>query len=198
MRNRLTGMVLGAAVLGGCASAPRAGGEAGAVVENYGRAFDAARTVLRDGGFVLERVDARAGVITTQPKTTAGIATPWHGEQSSLAQDVEDLLQRQQRVARVTFAARGGAGDMLLVDSPAEMSVHVVVQRLQVPGRKLEPEAMRQHSYYLDPDLAERRMQPSYAVAWKEDSRLAERIAAEVTRRSAAAPEWVKGTPQAR
>lgn len=66
-------------------------------------AFDLARDVLREEGFMLDRVDAAAGVITTRPKTTAGVATPWDSEQSSAEQEIDDLANRQQRTVRITF-----------------------------------------------------------------------------------------------
>lgn len=66
-------------------------------------AFDLARDVLREEGFILDRVDAAAGIITTRPKTTAGLATPWDAEQSSAEQEIDDLANRQQRTVRITF-----------------------------------------------------------------------------------------------
>ena len=53
----------------------------------YAVAFDTARDVLRDNLFTLDRVDGRAGVITTQAKRSAGLASPWDGEQSTAEQD---------------------------------------------------------------------------------------------------------------
>lgn len=77
----------------------------------YPSAFDAARDVLRDMKFDLERIDARAGVISTMPKSTAGLATPWDREQQTAQQEVEDMLQHQQRVVRITFEPMGaGSG----------------------------------------------------------------------------------------
>lgn len=140
----------------------------------YAATFDAARAVLRDEGFILERVDARAGVITTRPKTTAGIATPWHTEQSSFNQELEDLVQRHQRVVRITFKPADSRPPA--ADSPADFQVQVTLQRLHAPGRRLEPEALRQTSFATDPALVERAMQPTYAVAWKQDRLLAERL----------------------
>ena len=40
--------------------------------ETYVQTFDAARDVLRDRRFELERIDARSGVISTRPRTFAG------------------------------------------------------------------------------------------------------------------------------
>lgn len=191
------GLVLGVcAGLGACASSvqdPSGDGATLAVApDRYDATFNAARGVLRDRGFILERVDARAGVITTQPKTTAGLFTPWDLDQQSLAQEAEDLFERQQRVVRITFerpeATDGGAA-AAPAPSPAPepagertMRVQVTIQRVHIPGRKIEPESISQTSYYYDPALGARAMQPSYAVAYKQDrpleARLTELIAA--------------------
>lgn len=153
----------------------------------YPAVFDAARDVLRDEGFILERVDAAEGVITTRVKTTAGVFTPWDREQSTAGQEVEDLMQRQQRVVRVTFVGAaeqpGEGGDGVGPKRFDRMRVEVVVQRVQIPGRKLEPEAIQQSSYWWDPDMGTRGMQPQFAVAEKQDRLLAERITRKVRER---------------
>jgi hypothetical protein len=194
-----TGMVLGVSgALAACSSSRQdATGDLPDVAavpvaaDQYERTFNAARQVLRDRGFLLERVDAGAGVITTQPKTTAGIVTPWDREQQTFAQELEDLIERQQRVVRITFDAPGQEmqADVApsTIETPATvaasvasartMHVQVTVQRVQIPGRKIEPEAISQTSYYWDPVLGDRGMQPSYAVAYKADRLLAERLA---------------------
>lgn len=172
-------------MVGGCATGPSASPPESAVVEvgagEYARTFDAARRVLRDRGFILERVDARAGIITTQPKTTAGLVTPWDREQQSLSQEAEDFLQRQQRVVRVTFepvAVADPAADeaskppenLNTSSTPLNMRVQVTIERISVPGRRLEPEAIKESSYAYDPALGARGMQPSYEVATRRDA----------------------------
>jgi len=178
--------VVAAAALPAC-SAQRAGlaVEPPAVVapDRYAATFDAARRTLRDRGFILERVDAQAGIITTQPKTTAGLATPWDREQQSFSQEIEDALQRHQRVVRVVFTANASDAlsptqpDLRTGTEPLTMSVLVTLQRVNVPGRKLEPEAIGRDSYYWDPELAAREMQPAYTVAVRQDEALARRLA---------------------
>lgn len=162
--------------------------EAGAAGLGYAAVFDAARDVLRDEGFILERVDAAEGVITTRVKTTAGVFTPWDREQTTAGQEVEDLMQRQQRVVRVSFVGGAGqdGGEVHASNGGARfdrMRIEVVVQRVQIPGRKLEPEAIQQSSYWWDPDMGTRGMQPQFAVAEKQDRLLAERITRKVRER---------------
>lgn len=194
---------MGGLLASGCATrvATTAGQQATPLTAGqYSTTFDAARRVLRDRGFILERVDARAGVITTQPKTTAGLATPWDREQQSLAQEAEDFLERQQRVVRITFqpeaadnsgtppadaptAAAAAAPNLLENTSPIAMRVRVTIERVATPGRKLEPEAIKETSYWYDPALGARQMQPSYEVSVRRDEdgerRLTQLIAAE-------------------
>ncbi len=88
--------------LGGCgvASEPRTFAVAPG---GYVGAFDAARVELLNAGFTLERVDAARGVLSTTTKTTAGLATPWDGEQETVGQEWQDFVNRQARVIRVTF-----------------------------------------------------------------------------------------------
>lgn len=172
-------------LLGGCATTSVGQtGSAAAPVQpgQYAETFDAARRVLRDRGFILERVDARTGVITTQPKTTAGLVTPWDREQQSFAEEVEDFLERQQRVVRVTFEPANAADDGASADpaaapvnlstatTPLTMRVQVTIERVSAPGRKLEPEAIKETSYWYDPALGARGMQPSYEVAIRRDA----------------------------
>lgn len=184
----------------GCAADP-VGPAPEVVVEPgaYAATFNAAREVLRDRGFILERVDAHAGVITTRPKTTAGLATPWDTEQQTFTQEVEDLLERQQRIVRVTFEPRGGDAAAAPADAASGqatswgteagdgvrvMRVLVTLEREQIPGRRLEPEAIGMSSFTWDVELGARQMQPRYAVAIRDDRRLADALVREIERAS--------------
>lgn len=185
-----------AAGLSGCAS--KAPTELTVDPANYSATFDAARHVLRDAKFDLERVDAREGVITTTAKATAGLATPWDSEQQTAGQEMEDLLQHQQRKVRITFepaenpAATGGAAaqagtaqqpgapspasDLLDDPRPTTMRVHVVIERINRPNWRVDSTSIRMSSYAWDPALAEREMQPRYETAIAEDADFAGRL----------------------
>jgi len=157
----------------------------------YGRVMDEARDELRDLGFILDRVDAQLGVITTQPKDTGGIATPWDQEQSGIDDKLEDALQRQQRVVRIDFAPQGlqpGAAeivDLRQEKGPIDAQISVTVYRVNQPGWRLNPLSMLNSSYTHDPDLDARGM-GSYSVARRQDYDLALRIAGSVRERMAA------------
>jgi hypothetical protein len=157
--------------------------------ERYAAVFDAAREVLRDERFDLERVDARAGVITTQPKKSIGVLSPWDGEQSTVRQEVDDLFNRQRRVVRVTFEPPDGppppGTDLLSGDAPAlVMRVGVVVEREQQPGWRLESTSVRLNTRSTDLALAERGLTPWYTVPAAQDPALAARLAEEIRRRA--------------
>jgi hypothetical protein len=169
-------IVMLAAVLGGCASpGPTtidipAGG--------YGRAFDAARRVLADYHFELERVDAAAGVISTRPKTTAGLATPWDTQQSTFEQSVDDLVNRQARSVRITFDPQA-PGDVREATGPIAARVEVNLERTCRAGWRLDPTAVRLSTFYVDPELQARGLQ-RYSVVIAQDPLLAARIARDV------------------
>jgi hypothetical protein len=187
---RAGGLLLGALALlaGGC----QGGGEGSAEVViqpgGYEAAFVAARSVLREADFRIEREDAYSGVITTQAKTTAGWATPGDQEQRSAWQETEDLLNRQSRVVRVEFASEGeGAGQDDLraraAGNATRMRVFATLSRRQRPGWRLETAAVRASTRTSDPDRAARGMEPEYDVAVAEDRDLAAWIAGRVRAR---------------
>ncbi len=180
-------------LIGGCATQ-----ESAAVsVTDYSAAFTATKEILRENNFVLDRLDARTGVVTTRPKTTGGIATPWDGEQSTPGQEFQDLVNRQAREVRVTFsrptgtlrgAARTGTTEELttdLRDGSGPVTVRVVVNliRRQRPGWRVDSRAINLSSYTSDPELAERRMEPAYDSVVGRDDLLAGRLAQEIAER---------------
>ncbi len=156
--------------LGGC----QASGEARFEIApgDYERAFDASRQTLREYQFQLERVDAADGVITTAPRASAGIATPWHMEQSSLAQEFDDLLNQHERAVRIEFAP-----------VPADPSVassgvvRATIFRLQSPGLRPASRAIGSTTTTTDPALIERGVWAGQLVPAGEDPKLAVRLA---------------------
>lgn len=158
-----------------------------------GGCFDLARDILREEGFVLDRVDAQGGVITTRAKTTAGFATPWHSDQSTASQEVEDLASRQQRTVRITFEAPNGTmfEDLRSAEAAGTesteltMTVRVIVERMSRPGWRVNTTSVRLSSYCIDTELRDRGMAGQYAVAREDDQDLAERLANEILSRQA-------------
>src|SRR5262249_15003949 len=158
-------------------------------------AFDAARDVLRENRFDLNRVDGHAGVITTFTKPSAGLLSPWDSEQSTFGQEVDDLMDYQQRRIRVTFEpistpatappsppgppGRGGARRALTVLSGSGetiMRIRATIERIERPIWRPDTTAVGLYTRAVDPDLVRRGLQPSYTVPVSEDPLLAARL----------------------
>ncbi|MDX2016640.1 MAG: hypothetical protein SFY95_03245 [Planctomycetota bacterium] len=201
--------LLSAASLIGC-SAPKTQGTFDVPAGSYAQAFDATRDVLRSYRFTLERTDAQQGVITTAPKTTQGLASPWDAEQSSVGQEWEDFVNQQRRRVRVTFepaveSAGQPAGDSTAnpqavnsgaVNSGGESDlkplvgkVEVIVERVQRPGWRPATRSIRSSSFAYDEDFGTRGLWPTYTVVQSGDpdlaDRLADRLAEQIRRRLA-------------
>lgn len=137
---------------------------------SYEAAFAAARDELRDRGYLMERVDAPAGVIVTQ--------------RAAAVREGEDLANRQRHYVRVTFTppAEGeaampeGAGGRVML-------VRVIVERVQRPGWRVPTSSVRLASVTIDPELDDRGLRPVYAAAVKEDRDLAARLAQAIAAR---------------
>lgn len=138
------------------------------------RAFDAARDVLRDMRFQLERVDARQGLITTRDKPSAGWATPWDTVQTTPAQETSDLLNQQFRRVRITFDDHRRAGQ-----------VEVTIFRTQSPGLRLSSKTWRTAAFAIDPALAAQGLGGAYSVPVRRDGYLEARLARAIEQRAA-------------
>ena len=155
----------------------------------YAGAFDAARRVLLDARFELDRIDAAAGVITTHPKATSGLATPWDTEQSTIGQEISDMVNHQRRRVRVTFrpteeSTGDGSVDLRTLGAPILGRVDVVIERLHRPGWRLETTSIHLSRQAMDPTYRERSMWPTYAVAVSQDPALARRLACKMQDRT--------------
>ena len=184
------------ALLGGC----RGAGEGVSVrvpAGRYAEAFDQTRDVLASYQFKLERVDARAGVITTQPKATTGLATPWDRDQSSLEDEWADLLNQHERQVRVTFVPadmpeppdRSPEVDLRELGAPLEARFEVTVLRVSVPGRRIEPSVIGMSTRWGDPRAARRGVGPADRVPLRADDELGGRLADALRRRLERASE---------
>ncbi len=180
---------------GGCAAPGR--GEVVIAPGDYPAAFEAAAEVIRDARFDMDRVDARAGVISSSPRVATGIALPWDMAGSTPERQFEDLLNRHARRIRITFEpveameGTGGAGgvggaapDLLAAEPmPLVMRVRVLVEREQRPGWRLDSTAISLSRRAGDPALAQRGMEPGYTVVVREDPDLGERLAERIAER---------------
>lgn len=140
----ISALLLAPALLLSACSAPRQIAESETMIEiapsDMDRAIDAARAVLIENRFTIDRVDARRGVLTTFPKQTAGIASPWDSEQSSFDQEIADLVHHHERVIRVSFEQES-------VGAPIHANVHASIVRVRRPGWRLETESIRRSTH---------------------------------------------------
>ena len=101
---RTTAVILALSMFfGGCYAVPKNQGTAAIAPGSYADAFDAARETLIDLGFTLNRVDAAAGVVTTDPLSARGLAAPWERQQASRAGEIADTFHPQSRSVRIDF-----------------------------------------------------------------------------------------------
>ena len=155
----------------------------------YAAAFIAAKDVLRDARFELDRVDARAGVMTTHAKLSAGFGTPWVPHTADGGSAFEALINAEQRSVAVFFepadASPDGIGDAW--DRPLgdlrrhagaiRGHVSVRVERFRRPGRRVHTTSVRLVSQWRDPELEGRGMQPGFVSPVRRDAKLATRLA---------------------
>jgi hypothetical protein len=173
-------------IAAGCSSTGRARPDATFPVTEaaYETTFAAARDVLRDAGFSLERVDAARGVITTLPRSSSGFATPWIDHATSPGDAAAATLHRERRFAEVRFErapSTQGADTGTILGR-----VEITIERLGAPGRKPEPTSIRLSSTWTE---GSRRgaaaATPFDSIATRPDPALAARLAAQIERRAA-------------
>ena len=153
-------MVWGSALVG-CASRPEpVVSSASAYLFNaadYTRVFQAAKDVLREYQFELDRVDARSGIITTEPKPSAGLATPWIPHSGNVTGSIKGLLQHEQRRARVLFTTVDPDESRL----PEEIDlrrdegqllarIEVTIDRIHRPHRRVSPASIKLGTFAQD------------------------------------------------
>lgn len=187
---------LAAALLaGGCSSAPEPR-TFEVLAGDYGRAFDAAKEVIRDANFEMARVDAQGGVITTLPRSSSGYATPWLQHGTTIDDDTESLAHFQRRSVIVVFEPASapadastpqtttptpeGAIDLREYDGALQARVEVIVERVYRPGRRPDATSVRLNSIAIDPALEEQGLQPLFTVERRLDERLSGRLAKKI------------------
>ena len=137
------------------------------------RAFEAATGALRDMGFALSRVDARAGVILTRPKWSGGLATPWIEGETTFADELDGALNTTRRVARVRIERPpegSGEGRVTVV-------VDATVEHVWSPGKQVQPVSIRRTGYATEIDARTGEPRREAADTVREDPGLAAEIA---------------------
>ncbi len=169
--------MLAGLILGGC----RASGPTAVTVgsDRFEEAFESTKDVLRAEGFELERVDARAGVITTRPLASSGFWTPWVTSERRLRDEVESTLHRQRRRAEVRFVT--DSPDARQASTPVRVDIDVRVERVYQPGVRATPASVRLRHVARRPGEPSPHGETVFAVDHSSDRALA----AELTRRLA-------------
>lgn len=197
-------------LLTGCTSGPDApGGRFTVAPGQYEAAFDAAREELTELGFTLERIDARAGVITTEPLGSGGLGTPWDPQQLTLGAEIADFAHTQLRRVRLTFTPASDI-DRLPSDEPASQisggpvptpitdiaqttplvgEVQVVIERLYQPNWRPSALSVNYASRAGDPSLRARGIGRTIAVPVARDEPLARRLAGRLAQKLARTPD---------
>lgn len=182
--------------LAGCASNPREPAELSVAPGDYPRAFEAAKNALRDFEFELDRVDARAGIIVTAPRSWSGAATPWLPYDSSPGDGIEGLFQFEHRIARVDFSVPDPApADLRDAQEPLTAKIVVTVERLYRPGRRVDATSVRLTGFTSDPRVNPSGPAPAFAVEHRSDLPLAARIQAAMDRELASTPNSAADEP---
>jgi len=176
--------------LGGCASNPKPRPDPSFEVQpaEYTRAFTAAKDVLRDEGFSLERVDSARGVITTRPRASSGFMTPWIDHTTTPGDSLGAVLHRERRLVEVRFALDENS-DLPEPEKPIIATVEVTVQRLGSPGRNPDATSIRLTSTWTEgrKSAEMREWGPYLTMVERTDPALSARIAGAI-RAKAEAP----------
>src|SRR5262249_38544450 len=128
-----------------------------------------------------ERVDSQEGVITTRPKFTAGIATPWDSEQSTIRQEFDDLFNQDERRIRVTFEGRPGGQPT--DDTEVVGRVEGTIYRIETAGLRPQAKSAALVTLTTDPVALPMGVAGAYEVPVAQDSRFASRLAEQIGRR---------------
>lgn len=182
-------LALAAALLPSCA-APKRSTTFETAAGEYPRAFEAAKDELRAAGFELERVDARAGVITTRPSASAGLFTPWVSDEQTIGAEWDGAANAERRVVTVRFfpgALQDGSGDLRDAEASLQGEVEVEVRRLYRPGRTPESASVRLTTQFRDPAWQAAGLQPDVTPKYGEDPDLAAALAGRIARRAVSA-----------
>jgi len=155
---------------------------------SYEDAFVAARAVLAEFRFGINRVDAARGVLTSYPKRSAGLASPWDGEQSSIGQEFEDLTNQQERTIHIEFE-RGEQAD---ADADANANadtgrvvarVRVIVNRVHRPNWRVDTQSILLSTHARSRDAMGNLERSEFREPIGQDTALADRLARAIVER---------------
>lgn len=147
--------------------------------DDYPGAFDAARDALRQAGFTLDRVDAAAGVITTEPLGgLAAVKSPLLREAGGAS------LHRTAWRARAIFTPddKKNTPDLRLDPGTRTLRFEVVELREYRPSRRIDTTSVEYAWDFSDRVLAGRGLEPEYTVTGARNLRAESLLAQTVSR----------------
>ena len=143
---------LGATLLVGCTAQPS---DVHVEAAGYNDAFTA-RDVLHSYRFPLDRIDARAGVLTTRTSASGGFLTPWSGQETTFRQEWEDTFHNQQRRVEVVFTPAD-------IPAPSEADLRTDQAREAVADFIENPRATNAHVKVV--------VERTYQFGWRPNTR---------------------------
>ncbi len=175
----------------GCASSQQANndsaisqaadGQIGGDVEisgaSYEEVFGAMREVIRGYRFAINRVDGARGVLTTYPKQTLGVGSPWDKEQTTLGQEFEDFANHQEREIRVQFEEGAQTGSVV------RATIEVLVYRVHRPNWRVDSQSIRLSTHARSRGINGQIEPGSFRESIGQDQQLARRLANEIHQR---------------
>lgn len=153
--------------------------------DDYEAAYNTAIDVLRDYGFTIDRRDFRFGEITTKPLGSPNIFEVWKPHNTTSDQAVESTLASEQRRVHVRFT-RLEQGDEGEGGGAYELELKVMLERLQIPTRRMAGSARRNvFSNLAAPprDLVDRGVRGNYWEEVGRDTFLEARLIRQITQR---------------
>lgn len=149
--------------------------------DEYNQVFDSTKDALRSAGYVLDRVDRRFGIITSQPRSAGSILEPWRDITATPAQALDASFNYEHRILRISFIPASGTTptprshpdtpapiaqiepqpqttttDITSYKGTLRIDVQAIIERAHHPGRRIETTSLRKSSYTIDPSLAQR------------------------------------------
>jgi hypothetical protein len=115
----------------------------------FAAVFKESGLLLRDRGFIVDRQDLRAGLITTRPRISPTYLEPWNATNTTSEQVVASTISNQRRIVRIWIRPTG------------EVPPTFVSADSEAPQTQPDPQAQTQPATDAASNLA---AYPSYAV----------------------------------
>jgi len=153
----------------------------------YRDTYEAATTILREYGFVIDRRDYRFGRITTLPQGSPNLFEIWNPQNTTADQALESTLASEQRRVNILIDQTDPLASPDHADTDYTLEVEVLLERKQIATRRLAGSARRNifsNLAALPQELAKRGITASYFQPVGRDPYLEARLIQEITERA--------------